>query len=195
MDRQIGLILDKLQALGLAESTLVLFTSDHGHFYGHHGLTAKGAFHFQDMIRVPLIVSQPGVVPAGNVSDSLQSLVDFAPSFLSACDIPVPEAMTGTDQRDVWYGERETKRDHVLVENHHDPSTIHLKTYVEDRYKLTVYHQRDYGELFDLESDPREIRNLWNDPESQALKSALITRLLFAEMGKEPIPMPRIWGA
>ena len=195
MDKQIGRILDKLEALGLAENTLIVFASDHGHFYGHHGLTAKGAFHYEDMIRVPLIVSQPGKVPAGKVSDSLQSLVDFAPSFLSACDIPVPQAMTGIDQSGVWYGERETIRDHIIVENHHDPSTVHVKTYVDSRYKITVYYNHDYGELFDLEADPNEINNLWNDPDSQALKAELTTKLLFAEMGKESIPMPRISGA
>ena len=195
MDKQIGVILDRLEALGLAENTLVVFGSDHGHFYGHHGLTAKGAFHYEDMIRVPLIVSQPGRVAAGKVSDSLQSLVDLAPSFLSACDLPVPGAMTGIDQTEVWYDQRDTIRDHIIVENHHDPLTVHLKTYVDERYKLTVYYQCDYGELFDLEADPQEIHNLWNDLGSQALKSALITKLLFAEMGKESIPMPRIWGA
>lgn len=195
MDKQIGQILDKLEDLGLAENTLIVFTSDHGHFYGHHGLTAKGAFHYEDMIRVPMIVSQPGKVPQGVVSDALQSLVDYAPSFLSACGLDIPHAMTGIDQTDVWYGERESIRDHCIVENHHDPLTVHLKTYVEDRYKLTVYYQRDYGELFDLEADPKETNNLWNDPNAQALKSELINKLLFAEMGKESIPMPRISGA
>ncbi|HCK09329.1 MAG TPA: sulfatase [Candidatus Latescibacteria bacterium] len=195
MDKQVGQIVNKLKELGLAESTLVVFTSDHGHFYGHHGLTAKGAFHYEDMVRVPLIVSRPGKVPAGEVSDSLQSLVDFAPSFLSACDIPIPHVMTGIDQTDVWYGSRKTIRDHCIVENHHDPLTVHVKTYVEDRYKLTVYYQRDYGEIFDLDADPKEVNNLWNDPDAQTLKSELIKKLLFAEMGKEFIPMPRISGA
>ena len=195
MDKQIGQIIDKLEALGLANDTLVVFTSDHGHFFGHHGLTSKGAFHYEDMVRVPLIVSQPGKIPSGEVSNSLQSLVDFAPSFLSACDIQIPHAMTGTDQTDVWYGKRKTIRDHVIVENHHDPSTVHVKTYVGDRYKLTVYYQHEYGELFDLETDPKEINNLWKDPDSQGLKSELITKLLFAEMGKESVPMPRVSGA
>ena len=195
MDKQIGQILDKLEELGLSENTLIVFTSDHGHFYGHHGLTAKGAFHYEDMVRVPMIVSQPGKVPEGKVSDSLQSLVDYAPSFLSACDIDIPHEMTGTDQTDVWYGERETIRNHCIVENHHDPLTVHVKTYVEDRYKLTVYYEREYGELFDLVEDPKEVNNLWNDPDAQVLKSELINKLLFAEMGKESLPMPRISGA
>ena len=189
MDKQIGLILDRLEALGLADSTLVVFSSDHGHFYGHHGLTAKGPFHYEDLIRVPLIVNQPDAVPAGRESDSLQSLVDFAPTFLSACGIAVPAAMTGIDQSSVWRGERETLRDHVVVENHHEPGSIHVKTYVDERHKLTVYHNQEYGELFDLESDPTEINNLWDQPGAQELKARLFRRLLFAEMGKEPVPM------
>ena len=195
MDRQIGTILDRLEALGLASDTLVVFTSDHGHLFGQHGLTTKGAFHYEDLIRVPLIVAQPGSVPAGRRSGALQSLVDFAPSFLPATGIAVPGSMTGIDQTDVWYGRRESLRDHVVVENRHEPTTVHLKTYVEERYKLTVYFQRDYGELFDLATDPGEVDNLWDVPEARELKNDLIRRLLFAEMGKEPLPMPRIAGA
>ena len=195
MDKQIGAILDTLEHLGLARDTLVVFTSDHGHFFGHHGLTAKGAFHYEDLIRVPLIVSQPGRVPSGMVSDSLQSLVDFAPSFLSAAGIPVPNSMTGIDQRGVWYGERKTIRDHVVVENRHEPDTIHVKTYVDRRHKITVYFQQEYGELFDLEADPMELDNLWDKPSLQELKARMIRDLLFAEMAKEPVPMPRTAGA
>ena len=195
MDKQIGQILDKLDALGLAENTLVVFASDHGHFYGQHGLVAKGAFHYEDMVRVPLIVRQLGSVPAGVRSESLQSLVDFAPSFLGAAGIDIPHSMTGLNQANVWYGKQETLRDHVIVENRHEPTTVHVKTYVDDRYKLTVYYNRDYGELFDLQADPNELYNLWDDPGAQFLKTDLIQKLLFAEMGKEYLPMPRIWGA
>ena len=93
-------------------------------------------------------------------------------------------------------GERRSlARDHCLVENHHEPTTIHIKTYIEDRYKLTVYFQRDYGELFDLQEDPGEKNNMWDCPEHQDLKAELTRKLLFAEMGKEPLWMPRIAGA
>ena len=86
-------------------------------------------------------------------------------------------------------------RGHALVEHHHEPTTIHLKTYVEERYKLTVYLHQPYGELFDLQQDPGEINNLWDEPSAAYLKSELITRLLFAEMEKEPMWMPRVHGA
>ncbi|MBI1926781.1 sulfatase-like hydrolase/transferase [Candidatus Poribacteria bacterium] len=195
MDKYIGQILDKLDALGLAENTLVAFTSDHGHFFGQHGLTAKGAFHYEDLIRVPLIARYPGKIPAGVSSDALQSLVDLAPTFLHAAGIDIPRSMTGVSQRGVWFGEKPQAREHVIVENRHEPTTIHVKTYVDERYKITVYYNREYGELFDLQEDANELNNLWNKPECKELKAALMMKLLFAEMGKEPLWMPRIWGA
>ena len=195
MDKYIGSILDKLDELGLAENTLVVFTTDHGHFYGHHGLIAKGAFHYEDMIKVPFIVRQPGTIPADEQSPALQSLVDVPVTFLSATGIDVPRCMTGVDQKPVWQGEETAVRDHVVVENRHQPTTLHVKTYVDERYKLTVYYNRDYGELFDLQEDPEEVNNLWDAPEARDLKCRLFRDLLFAEMGKEPVWMPRIAGA
>jgi arylsulfatase A-like enzyme len=195
MDKYIGAILDQLDALGLVEQTVVVFTSDHGNLFGQHGLIAKGPFHYEDLLRVPLIVRHPGRVPPGVRCDALQSLVDLAPTFLRLAGLSIPRAMSGVDQSAVWRGESESARDHVVVENRHEPTTLHLKTYVDERYKLTVYYRRPYGELFDLQEDPGEIRNLWDSPAHQALKAELVMKLLFAEMGKEPLWMPRVWGA
>lgn len=195
MDKYIGQILDHLDGLGLAENTLVVFTTDHGEFLGQHGLRAKGPFHYEDLIRIPFLARYPGQIEPGTTCDALQSLVDLAPTFLTVCGLPVPGRMSGVDQSQVWFGQADSARDHAIVENRHQPTTIHVKTYVDDRYKLTVYYQRDYGELFDLQEDPGELHNLWDDANSQALKQELITKLLFAEMGKEPLPMPRISGA
>jgi uncharacterized sulfatase len=195
MDKYIGVILDKLDKLGLAENTLVLFTSDHGHLFGQHGLTAKGPFHYEDLVRVPFIARWPKRIPAAAKSDALQSLVDLAPTFLSAVGAAAPRTMTGVNQLPLWCGTASSARGHVLVENRHEPTTVHLKTYIDERYKLTVYYERDYGELFDLQEDPGEVRNLWSVAEHANLKSELTRKLLFAEMGKEPLWMPRISGA
>lgn len=195
MDKYIGKILDKLDELGLRDDTVVVFSTDHGHFFGHHGLVAKGAFHYEDMIKVPFIVRWPGKTAAGTTSGALQSLVDLAPTFMRVAGLDVPRTMTGVDQSGVWAGNVNSVRDHILVENHHEPTTIHVKTYVDERYKLTVYYGREYGELFDLRDDPGEVNNLWGRPEHAQLKADLVMRLLFAEMGKEPMWMPRVWGA
>jgi len=195
MDKYIGRILGTLDELGLSEDTLVVFTTDHGHFYGHHGLIAKGPFHYNDLIKVPFIARMPGTIPDGRLSDAMLSLVDLAPTFLSIAGIGVPRTMTGRDQKEVLFGRKEQVRDHVIVENHHQPTAIHLKTYVDRRYKITVYYNRDYGELFDLDEDPHELHNLWNSPAHAALKSRLLLKFLHAEMGKEPVWMPRMAGA
>ncbi|HVK04189.1 MAG TPA: sulfatase-like hydrolase/transferase, partial [Armatimonadaceae bacterium] len=130
MDREIGRILDRLDELGIADNTVVVFTTDHGHFLGQHGLTAKGAFHYEDLLRLPFIVRWPGRVPAGRVSESLQALIDLPSTFLSAAGEPVPGVMQGVDQVPVWTGEAESARDHVITEFRHQPTKVHLRTYI-----------------------------------------------------------------
>jgi uncharacterized sulfatase len=195
MDKYIGKIIDKLDELGLADNTIVVFTSDHGHFIGQHGLIAKGPYHYEDMIKVPMIVRFSGRVPAGVVSESLQSLVDYAPTFLSLAGIPVPRKMTGLDQSQVWLGGQGEVRDHVICENRTETTTLHLKTFVDSRYKITFYYNQTYGELFDLQEDPGEVRNVWDDPQYSGVKQGLMLKYIWAELGKEPVWMPKINGA
>jgi uncharacterized sulfatase len=217
MDQQIGRILDTLDALGIADDTLVVFTTDHGHFLGQHGLNAKGAFHYEDLIRVPFLVRWPGEgaarsgttarVPAGRVSRELQSTVDLAPTFLAAAGLPIPGLMQGYDQTPVWcpgaalepapraQGVHVGPRDHVVVENRHQPTTVHLRTYVDARYKITVYRNQPYGELFDLEQDPAETHNHWDAPDARSLKAELLLTAVQYEIQREPTRMPRVSGA
>jgi uncharacterized sulfatase len=195
IDQQVGRILDTLDRLGIAENTIVLFTTDHGHFLGQHGLIAKGAFHFDDLIRIPMIVRYPARVPAGQTCSALQSQVDFAPTFLTAAGAAVPGLMQGFDQMPVWCGNSESAREHVVVENRHQPTLVHLRTYIDRRYKITVYRNADYGEMFDLQEDPGETRNLWDDPQHAQLKARLLLRCVQAEIQREPTRMPRVANA
>jgi arylsulfatase A-like enzyme len=195
MDNYIGQILDKLEELDIADNTIVVFTTDHGHFFGQHGLQYKGGFHYEDLIKLPFIVRYPGHIPANRQSDALQSLVDLAPTFLSFANIDIPCSMTGENQKEVWLNQVERKRDHVLCEFRHEPTTIHQKTYVDDRYKLTVYYNQTYGELFDLLEDPGEVNNLWDNPNYLSLQKELLLKYAWAELHKEPMPMPRITHA
>ncbi len=192
LDKYVGVILDKLEALGLLEETLVVFTTDHGDYLGQHGLTMKAIHHYEDLVKVPLIVSMPGVIPQDRFSDSLQSTVDLAPTMLSFAGLPVPRYMTGLDEKAVWSGQKQTIREHVIVENRHNPTTMNLKTYIDERYKLTVYFNQTYGELIDLQEDPGELVNLWDRPECQELKKDLLLKFLHADMAIEAMPMPRV---
>jgi len=195
LDKYIGKILDQLEALGQTEDTLVCFTSDHGDFWGQHGLVAKAIHHYEDVLRIPLVVSMPGTIPQGETSMALQSTVDLPQTFLSLVGLPTPRSMTGVDEASVWTGETESVRDHVIVENQHQPTTMNMRTYIDERYKITIHFNKEYGELYDLLEDPGELRNLWDLPAYGGLKSRLLLRFLHGEMAKAPLPMPRIAGA
>lgn len=194
MDAEIGRTLDELDRLGLAGNTLVIFTTDHGHFLGQHGLIAKAIHHYEDLIRLPFLVRWPGRVPAGRVSTALQNLVDLAPTFLTAAGLPVPGGMTGVNQLPAWEGGAAV-RQWSVTENHHGYRRFHLRTYVNPRYKLTVYRQGEDGELFDLEEDPGEVRNRWHDARYAAVKQRLLLEFMQATLQSEPERMPRIAGA
>ncbi len=194
MDEHVGRILQALEALGHAENTLVVFATDHGHYLGHHGLYNKAIHHYEDLLRIAMIVRWPGRTPPGSVSNDLQNLVDLAPSFLSAAGVEIPFHMTGKDATGNWSGQAPV-RDYSITENHHGYRKAHLHTYVEDRYKITVYRAWDEGELFDLQEDPGELNNLWDDPDSQLLKRDLLLRFHQARMDSEQMRMPRTAGA
>lgn len=195
LDHYIGKILDHLDALGQAENTLVCFTTDHGDFWGQHGLVAKAIHHYEDLLRVPLVVRLPGVVPEGKISHALHSTVDLAQSFLGIAGLPVPRTMTGINQQSVWQGETASVRDHVIVENQHQPTKMNLRTFITRRYKMTIHFNQSYGELYDLEADPGEFVNLWDQAEFQDLKRDLLLKFLYGEMARSPLPMPRIAAA
>jgi len=82
-----------------------------------------------------------------------------------------------------------------VVENRHQPTALHIRTYVDERYKLTVDRNGDWGELYDLEQDPGEVHNRWDDPEYADVKARLLLRFVQAEIEREPTRMPRIAGA
>jgi arylsulfatase A-like enzyme len=146
-----------------------------------------------------MIVRYPGHVPAGVVSNALQSQIDFVPTFLDAAGIKAPGTMQGSSRMVDWGsgggGTAGGGRDWALVENRHNPTSVHLRTLVTDRYKITVYRDHDYGELFDLEGDPGELHNLWSDPNSAILKQDLLLRFVQAEIQREPTRMSRITHA
>lgn len=82
-----------------------------------------------------------------------------------------------------------------MVENQHQPTTLNMRTLITPRYKMTVHYGRTYGELYDLQEDPDEYVNLWDHPDRQDLKRDLLLQMVYGEMAKAVLPMPRISGA
>ena len=164
IDQQMGRILQCLDEEGLADDTIVVFTTDHGELLGDHGLWMKGPFHYEELVRIPLIVRWPqGQLTGGRRVSGLCSLVDIVPTILSGLGEVAPDG-DGVDALPLLRGESETVRTHAIVECVDDPRGLRLKTAVTENRKLTLYHGHPFGELYDLEADPGELVNRWDDP-------------------------------
>jgi len=178
IDREIGRILDYLEKSGLAENTIIVFTTDHGELLGDHGLWMKGPFHYEQLIRIPMIMRWPRNITSGHRTDAIFSQVDIAPTILESCGVEPPENIDGVSGLRMLRDGTGNIRDAALVECVDDPKGLRLKTIVTRNRKLTWYCGQQYGELYDLENDPREKQNLWRCPEYGGDKSALLARLL-----------------
>jgi arylsulfatase A-like enzyme len=182
IDTNVGRLLDALAATGQRENTLVIFMSDHGETLGDHGLLQKGCRFYEGLVRVPLIFSQPGVLPQGVIHDALVELTDLAPTLLDLAGGPDVPNMDGRSLLPLLRGEQTTHRDSVRTEYYrtlnpadfpgfHGSYATMIRT---ARHKLVVYHGHALGELFDLELDPGEFTNLWADPAYSAVRLDLL---------------------
>lgn len=182
VDDYVGKLLDDIEARGQLDNTLVIFTSDHGDMLGRHGMWYKGLPAFDDQQRVPGLAmwkaAQKG--PIGH-SRAHFNLVDILPTALDAAGLPPQEFVQGVSQLPVIRGEAEWVRDWALVDHVASPS-VRQQTFVHDEWKLVVYSHADYGELYDLAADPDQERNLWDSPEAQERKTALLVKLAQAKM-------------
>ena len=177
VDYEFGRILDHLEETGQRENTIVVFMSDHGEMLGDHGLVLKGCRFYEGLVRVPLIVSWPGHFREGAVSDALVELTDLAPTFYEAADEEVPYWVQGRSLLPVLNGEAETHRDFVRCEFFGAidfPDQTHATMYRDCRWKLVSYHGKGCYELYDLDNDPWEHKNLADDPKYQDVKWDLV---------------------
>ena len=187
IDDQLGHMLDALEETGQRQNTLIIFTSDHGEMLGDHGLIQKGCRFYEGLVRVPLIFSWPGHVQEGLRSNALVELTDKAPTLLELAGMAVPERMQGKSLLPILRGEAdpERHRDFVRCEYYdalEEPDHTFATMYRDERYKLVLYHGHGLGELYDLEEDPEEFENMWNEAEAQPLKLDLMQRSFDASM-------------
>lgn len=179
IDDQVGRMLEALEESGQLANTLVIFMSDHGEMLGDHGLIQKGCRFYEGLVRVPLILSWPGQIAAGVTLDGLVELMDLAPTLLELAGVDVPDHMQGRSLLPLLAGARQEHRDFVRCEYYQAldlPGSAHGTMYRDKRYKLVVYHGFNKGELYDLQEDPGEFNNLWNDSRHRAVKLDLMQR-------------------
>ncbi len=163
IDANIGRVLDALEALGLDDNTLVIFTSDNGFFWGEHGRGDK-RLAYDESIRVPLLMRGPGIA-SGQTSDALVSNIDLAPTILTAAGVPVPDAMQGKPLNGLLSGSGGFDRDAVFAEYYPEVKhpTIPRWDAVRTETHMYVTHPEaglEYDELYDLVNDPYQVNNL-----------------------------------
>jgi uncharacterized sulfatase len=124
----------------------------------------KGPFHYEELVRIPMLLRWPVAIPGGQRVRGLISQVDLVPTILSAIGKEIPDEIDGVDALPLLRGEVAAVRDAALIEFTDDPRRLRLKTVITPDRKLTIYHGYGFGELYDLEADPGELRNLWGDP-------------------------------
>lgn len=183
IDDQFARILQKLEETGQRENTVIIFTSDHGEALGDHGLMWKGCRFYEGLVRVPLVISWPGKFVAGHQAHGLVELLDLSATVVELAGLEQPEYMQGQSLVPVLRGETTggQLRDFVRCEYFDalDPhftggSGTFATMHRTDRYKLTVYHGHGLGELYDLQDDPWEFDNLWDDPGHRELRAKLM---------------------
>ncbi len=180
MDAGIGRILDKLDELNLAQDTLVVFTADNGFSCGHHGFWGKGNATFpinmyEESVKVPFIARHPGQIPAGKVCDALVSAYDYMPTLLEYLDVKPSDNgnRPGTSFAPALRGEDFHQHEEVVVMDEYGPNRM-----IRDRrFKYVTRYPYGPNELYDLEKDPGETRNLLKEGGFEKLESEMRYRL------------------
>ena len=167
IDEGVGQMLDFLKENGLEENTIVVYTSDQGFYMGEHGWFDK-RFMYEESFRTPLVMRYPKEIKPGTKSEALVQNLDFAPTFLDYAGVDVPTDMQGESFRNLVSGKTKKWRD-VAYYTYYEYPAIHMvkRHYgiATKRYKLIhFYYDIDEWEMYDLEKDPKELKNLYNDP-------------------------------
>ena len=192
IDDQVARIVRFLDEKGIADDTIIVFTTDHGDMMGDQGLLTKGVKHYDNGVRVPLIVQGPATA-AGITTDHLTSTLDFFPTLCDWAGLPPEDRppLEGCSFEAAARGSEEEgpTRGEVLIEFAQTTSVV-----TDDRWRLTLFAgaDEDVGEMFNLENDPEEQSNLYYDPDWQDMRELLMKRLIRAEARRNAVPQYRV---
>jgi arylsulfatase A-like enzyme len=191
VDDSVGKLLDYLDDSGLAKNTIVVYTSDQGFYLGEHGWFDK-RFMYEESLRTPLVIRWPGVTKAGRVEDRIVSNVDFAQTFLDAAGAEAPAEMQGRSFVPLLRGEDppdwRTSFYYHYYEGFDREHKVHKHEGVTTgRAKLINFYPIGEWELYDLENDPHEMRNVYGRPEYAEVQKQLHAEL---ERLREELDVP-----
>jgi arylsulfatase A-like enzyme len=180
VDDGVGELLDYLDKNGLTENTIVIYTSDQGFYMGEHGWFDK-RFMYEESLRTPLLIRYPKEIKPGITINSLVQNLDFAPTFLDYAGVKIPSDMQGESFRKLVSGKTTKWRDAIYYTYYEYPSIHMVKRHYgisTDRYKLIhFYYDIDEWELYDLQKDPHEMLNVYNDPSYKKVRENMHKKL------------------
>lgn len=175
VDLQVGRVLSTLEKLGLADTTRVIYTSDHGESLGRRGLWGKFTL-YEESAAVPLILAGPGV-PRGQVSSEIVSLVDCCPTIVEALGHQLTAAERDLPGRSLWPMARGAGGSGLAFSEYHAVGSTSASYMLRDRRYKYIHHVGERPQLFDLQSDPQELIDLSGDPGSRGVVTACERRL------------------
>ena len=198
IDDQFKRLVDALKESGQYDNTIIIFTSDHGEMLGDHGLVYKGCRFFEGLVHVPLVISWPAQIKPQSPRDALVELVDLAPTLLDAANVPIPDRIQGRSLLPLLQGRTGTHKARVLCEYNDALAGPGMEDHshgimvFDGRYKVCVYQGHpECGEIYDLQEDPGEFSNLWNQPDLAPLQARLVADALDTYMGTCDAGLPR----
>jgi len=180
VDDNIGRLLDYLDESGLADNTVVIYSSDQGFYLGEHGWFDK-RWMYEESLHMPFIVKWPGVTAPGSVNTDMVQNLDFAETFLEMAGLPIPAEMQGRSLVPILKGETPDDWRTSIYYHYYEYPGAHMvqkhNGVRTERYKLINYYELGEKELFDLETDPQEMHSVYNDPEYAQIQTQLENEL------------------
>ncbi|MDF1810880.1 MAG: sulfatase [Verrucomicrobiales bacterium] len=199
VDDAIGEVLDYLKAEGLAENTLVMYSSDQGWYLGEHGWFDK-RWMYEESLKTPLLASWPGVIKPGSVNHDIVSNLDFAETFLDAAGVEIPSDMQGKSLVPIFTGNTpDDWRQSFYYHYYEFPGGHNVARHygvTNGKQKLIHYYQLDEWELFDLEKDPDELNSVYGNAEYRKIQTAMkeelhrLRKLYEVPVDDTPLPKP-----
>lgn len=187
IDHGVGQIMLTLEDLGLAENTIIVYSSDHGDMLGDHGLYLKGPTPYEGILRVPLIFKGPGI-PENHIISKPVSTLDLASTFYDYCQVQRPDDIQSESLRPLLEDRENSSRDTAYSEWNLHPSRcgipLELRTVRTKTHKLTLELVSGAGEMYDLENDPNEMKNLFDDTAYKKKQKELVD-LIHQRPGKK----------
>ncbi|MEM6343770.1 MAG: sulfatase [Bacteroidota bacterium] len=181
VDDNVGRVLDYLDESGLAENTIVIYTSDQGFYLGEHGWFDK-RFIYDESFKTPLMVRWPNEIKAGTTTEEMVQNLDFAQTFLEMAGITAPEDMQGESLVPLLTGNNEQWTRNSVYYHYYEYPAVHMvkRHYgiVTTEYKMAhFYNDVDEWELYDRKKDPLELKNVYEDPAYAEVVADLTSRL------------------